>query len=74
MYRLTLSGIPPDFQSKIRKLDSFPLKVEHKYSRKSNYPVIFKEEKDLNILISQKELNQIPTLDELMEKVNSKMI
>ena len=42
---------------------------EQKYARQSEYPVILKEDKDLSVVISQTELNQIKTLDELIERV-----
>ena len=44
---------------------------EQNYPQKFDYPVILKEEKDLSLLISKQELNQMQTLDELMEKVSS---
>ncbi len=42
---------------------------EQKYARQFDYPVILKEDNDLNVAISQAELNQIKTLDELIERV-----
>ena len=42
---------------------------EQKYARKFQYPVILKEDKDLSVMISQAELNQIKTLDELISQV-----
>lgn len=41
-----------------------------KYAQKFAYPVVLNEKKDLRVLISQQELNQIKTLAELIEKVN----
>ena len=34
---------------------------EQKYARKFEYPVILKEDKDLSVMISQAELNEIQT-------------
>ncbi|MDJ0535794.1 MAG: GTPase [Xenococcaceae cyanobacterium MO_207.B15] len=42
---------------------------EQKYARKFKYPVILKEDNDLSVAISQAELNQIKTLDELISQV-----
>jgi hypothetical protein len=42
---------------------------EQKYARTFEYPVILKEDNDLSVVISQAELNQIKTLDELIERV-----
>ncbi len=42
---------------------------EQKYGKKFDYPVILKQEDELSIMISQAELNQIQTLDELISKV-----
>ena len=42
---------------------------EQKYARKFEYPVILKENNDLSVMISQAELNEIKTLDELISKV-----
>ena len=42
---------------------------EQKYARKFEYPVILKEDNDLSVMISQAELNEIKTLDELISKV-----
>lgn len=44
---------------------------EREYQKKFDYPVILKEENDLNVLISQTELDKITTLDNLIQKVNS---
>ncbi|MDJ0633097.1 MAG: GTPase [Xenococcaceae cyanobacterium MO_188.B29] len=49
---------------------------EQKYAQKFEYPVILKEDKELNnlsIMISQAELNQIQTLDELILQINQLM-
>ena len=44
---------------------------EQKYTQKFEYPVILKQDEDeLKIAISQAELNQIETLDDLMSEVN----
>ena len=43
---------------------------EQEYQRKLDYPVVLKEDKDLEVVISQAELEDIPTLDRLMEEVN----
>lgn len=40
-----------------------------KYHQNFDYPVVLKKEKELRILISQQELNQLKTLDELIKKV-----
>ena len=42
---------------------------EQKYARKFEYPVLLNEDKDLSVAISQAELNQIKTLDELISQV-----
>ena len=42
---------------------------EQKYAQKFEYPVILKEDKNLSVVISQTELNEIQTLDELIERV-----
>ncbi len=46
---------------------------EQKYSRKFEYPVILKEDNDLSVMISQAELNEIKTLDELRAQVERLM-
>ncbi len=46
---------------------------EQKYSRKFEYPVILKEDNDLSVMISQAELNEIKTLDELSSQVERLM-
>ena len=43
---------------------------EQKYGKKCDYPLILKKDDDsLSVMISQAELNQIQTLDELISKV-----
>ena len=42
---------------------------EQKYAQKFEYPLILKEDKDLSVVISQAELNQIKTLDDLISQV-----
>ena len=42
---------------------------EQKYQQKFDYPLVLKQNGDLQIVISQAELNQIKTLDELVAKV-----
>ncbi len=42
---------------------------EQKYARKFKYPVILKNDENLSIAISEAELNEIETLDELIDKV-----
>ena len=42
---------------------------EQKYAQKFEYPVILKEDKNLSVVISQAELNEIKTLDELISQV-----
>ena len=42
---------------------------EQEYQRKFDYPVVLKED-ELEVVISQAELNDIPTLDRLIEEVN----
>ncbi len=42
---------------------------EQKYVQKFEYPVILKEDKNLTMVISQTELNEIKTLDELISQV-----
>ena len=44
---------------------------EQKYGQKFDYPLILKEDKDLSVMISQKQLNEIKTLEELIGKVGS---
>ena len=49
---------------------------EQKYAQKFEYPIILKEDKEsknLSIMISQAELNQIQTLDELIFQINHLM-
>ncbi len=46
---------------------------EQKYARKFEYPVILKENNDLSVMISQAELNEIQTLDELISQVERLM-
>ncbi len=46
---------------------------EPKYARKFEYPVILKENNDLSVMISQAELNEIQTLDELISQVERLM-
>ncbi len=46
---------------------------EQKYSRKFEDPVILKEDNDLSVMISQAELNEIKTLDELSSQVERLM-
>ncbi len=46
---------------------------EQKYSRKFEEPVILKEDNDLSVMISQAELNEIKTLDELSSQVERLM-
>ena len=46
---------------------------EQKYARKFEYPVILKEDNDLSVMISQAELNEIKTLDELSSQVERLM-
>ena len=43
---------------------------EQEYQQKFDYPVILKSEQQLEIAISQSELNNISTLDSLIERVN----
>lgn len=42
---------------------------EQKYAQKFEYPVILQEDKNLSVAISQAELNEIKTLDELISQV-----
>ena len=42
---------------------------EQKYAQKFDYPVILKEENKLSVMISQEELNQISTLEQLISQV-----
>ena len=42
---------------------------EQKYGRTLEYPVILKKDNDLSVAIAQAELNQIKTLNELIERV-----
>lgn len=42
---------------------------EQKYDRKFEYPVILKDDQNLSVVMSQAELNQIKTLDELISQV-----
>ena len=42
---------------------------EQKYNRQFEYPVILKDDSSLSVAISHTELNQINTLDELIERV-----
>ena len=42
---------------------------EQKYNRQFEYPVILKQDEDLSVMISQTELNEIKTLDELISQV-----
>ena len=42
---------------------------EQKYDSQFKYPVILKKDKNLSVAISQAELNQIKTLDELIDQV-----
>ena len=42
---------------------------EQKYARKFKYPVILKNDENLSVAISEAELNEIKTLDELIDKV-----
>lgn len=44
---------------------------EREYQKKFAYPIVLKEDNDLEVLISQTELNDISTLDGLIQKVNS---
>ncbi|MEO0926936.1 MAG: hypothetical protein AAFY63_13795, partial [Cyanobacteria bacterium J06643_13] len=44
---------------------------EQQYRDRFAYPVILQEDKDLNVVISQAELNQITTLDELIARVKT---
>ncbi|MDJ0713663.1 MAG: GTPase [Prochloraceae cyanobacterium] len=44
---------------------------EEKYGQKFEYPLILKEDKDLSVMISKVQLNEIKTLDKLISKVNS---
>ncbi len=46
---------------------------EPKSARKFEYPVILKENNDLSVMISQAELNEIQTLDELISQVERLM-
>ena len=43
--------------------------TQQKYAQKFEYPLILKEDKNLSVAISQAELNQIKTLDELISQV-----
>ena len=43
---------------------------EREYHKKLDYPVVLREDNDLEVLISQTELNEISTLDNLIQKVN----
>ena len=43
---------------------------EREYQKKLDYPVVLREDNDLEVLISQTELNEISTLDNLIQKVN----
>lgn len=47
---------------------------EKKYDRKFDYPVILRGDKDLEIVVSQSELNEIQTLDELISRVERSMV
>ena len=42
---------------------------EREYNQSFEYPVILKQDEDLSVAISQTELNQIKTLDELIIRV-----
>ena len=44
---------------------------EQKYARQFEYPIILKEENELSVVVSPTELNQIETLDELIERVKT---
>ncbi|MBE9044265.1 GTPase [Pleurocapsales cyanobacterium LEGE 10410] len=44
---------------------------EQKYGKKFDYPLILKQDDELSVMVSQAELNQIQTLDELISKVES---
>ena len=44
---------------------------EQKYGQKFEYPLILKEEKDLSVMISKVQLNEIKTLDKLISEVDS---
>ncbi len=44
---------------------------EQKYGQKFEYPLILKDDKDLSVMISKVQLNEIKTLDKLIYKVNS---
>ncbi|MEL6493819.1 MAG: GTPase [Cyanobacteria bacterium J06623_7] len=43
---------------------------EREYQRKFDYPIVLKESEELEVVISQAELDDIPTLDRLIEEVN----
>lgn len=42
---------------------------EQKHAQKFEYPVVLQEDNDLSVAISQTELNQIETLDDLISQV-----
>ncbi len=44
---------------------------EEKYGQKFEYPLILKEDKDLSVMISMVQLNEIKTLDKLISEVDS---
>ncbi|MDJ0595442.1 MAG: GTPase [Pleurocapsa sp. MO_226.B13] len=44
---------------------------EQKYTRKYDYPVILKQDNEITVAISQAELNEISTLDQLISQVES---
>lgn len=44
-----------------------------KYKSEENFPAAFIEEKELKILVNQKEINQVKDLDELITLVNKKL-
>ena len=43
---------------------------EREYQCKFDYPVVVKDDKDLEVVISQAKLDDIPTLNRLIEEVN----
>ena len=44
---------------------------EQKYTRRYDYPVILKQDNEITVAISQAELNEISTLDQLISQVES---
>lgn len=42
---------------------------ERKYNQQFEYPIVFKQDQDLEIAISKTDLESIPTLDRLIEQI-----